>query len=103
LAYFWTDAQNGVELEVWATWLVYGVLADLTDAGADALHCLFAQISIEMVNRSLPYFSWAAPRWVAQEPISYLVTRHELFWHHPAPPPSDHYPPCSIRHRQNLS
>lgn len=38
LSYFWSGAQNAVELQVWATWLLYAVLVDLTDAVAEAIH-----------------------------------------------------------------
>jgi hypothetical protein len=78
LAYFWTGAQNGVELQVWTTWLVYGVLVDLTDAVAEALHRPFAHISLEMVYRGLPYFARAYQRGQAYDPIAYLATNHEL-------------------------
>jgi hypothetical protein len=57
LAYFWCGAQNAVEMQVWATWLLYGVLIDLTDAVAEALNQPFAAISIEMVYRSLYFFT----------------------------------------------
>jgi hypothetical protein len=36
LAYFWVGAQNGVALQLWATWLLYAILVDLTDAVAEA-------------------------------------------------------------------
>lgn len=49
LAYFWCGAQNAVEMQVWATWLLYVVLVDLTDAVAEALHQPFSTISMEMV------------------------------------------------------
>ena len=49
LAYFWVGAQNGVALQVWATWLLYAILVDLTDAVAEALNRPFAAISLEMV------------------------------------------------------
>jgi hypothetical protein len=55
LAYFWCGAQNAVELQLWATWLLYAVLVDLTDAVAEALEQPFANVSLEMVYRSL-YF-----------------------------------------------
>jgi len=38
-----------------ATWLLYAVLVDLTDAVAEALEQPFANVSLEMVYRSL-YF-----------------------------------------------
>ena len=37
LAYFWSGSSNGVQVQVWATWLVYAVLVDLTDAVAAEL------------------------------------------------------------------
>lgn len=77
LAYFWTGAQNGVELQVWATWLVYGVLVDLTDAVAEALHRPYAQISLEMVYRGLPYFARAYQRGDADDPVEYLAAHRK--------------------------
>ena len=58
LAYFWTGAQNSIEMQLWATWLLYAVLVDLTDAVADALHQPFARISSEMIYRSLYFWCW---------------------------------------------
>ncbi len=78
LTFFWTGTQNGVELQVWATWLVYGVLVDLTDAVAEALHRPFAHISLEMVYRGLPYFARAYQRGEARDPVEYLATHTEL-------------------------
>jgi len=37
LAYLWTGAINGIQLQVWATWLLYAVLVDLADDVADTL------------------------------------------------------------------
>lgn len=52
MAYFYGGAQNAVELQLWATWILYAVLVDLTDAVAEALRRPFAEISMEMVYRS---------------------------------------------------
>ena len=57
LAYFWVGSQNGVELQLWATWLLYAVLIDLTDAVAEALNQPFAALSLEMVYRNLYFFT----------------------------------------------
>jgi hypothetical protein len=73
LAYFWCGAQNAVQLQVWATWLLYIVLIDLTDAVAEALHVPFANISIEMVYRSLYFFTQAHQRGVADDVVAYLA------------------------------
>jgi hypothetical protein len=53
LAYFWTGSINGVQLQMWATWILYAVLVDLTDAVAEALNRPFHALSMEMVYRGL--------------------------------------------------
>jgi hypothetical protein len=73
LAYFWVGSQNGVELQVWATWLLYAVLIDLTDAIAERLNKPFAAISVEMVYRSIYYFARAYHRGDADDPVVYLA------------------------------
>jgi hypothetical protein len=73
LAYFWVGSQNGVLLQLWATWLLYAVLVDLTDAVAETLNEPFAAISIEMVYRSLYYFTQAYHRGEADDPVAYLA------------------------------
>jgi len=49
LASFWTGSENGVCVQLWATWLLYAVLVDLTDAVADRLTCPMAALSLEML------------------------------------------------------
>lgn len=78
LAYFWCGAQNAVEMQVWATWLLYVVLVDLTDAVAEALHQPFAAISIEMVYRSLYFFTQAHHRGQADDVVAYLAANTKL-------------------------
>jgi len=73
LAYFWTGSQNGVELQLWTTWMVYIVLVDLTDAIAEALNKPLLAISMEMVYRGLYYFGQAYARGEADDPVAYLV------------------------------
>jgi len=74
LAYFWCGAQNAVEMQVWATWLLYIVLIDLTDAVAEALNKPFSAISIEMVYRSLYFFANARQRGETDNVVVYLAT-----------------------------
>lgn len=78
LAYFWSGSQNAVELQVWATWLLYAVLIDLTDTLAEALKRPFSDISIEMLYRSLYYFTKAHERGAAHDLISYLTQNTKL-------------------------
>jgi hypothetical protein len=73
LAYFLTGSENGVCLQLWATWLLYAVLVDLTDAVAEALKKPFAAISLEMVYRSLYFFGQAVQRGEATDVITYLT------------------------------
>ena len=74
LVYFWVGSQNGVQLQLWATWLLYAVLVDRTDAVAEELNRPFAAISMEMVYRSLYYFAQAYHRGEASDPVAYLAS-----------------------------
>jgi len=73
LAYFFVGSQNGVELQLWATWLLYAVLVDLTDAVAAALKEPVAVLSLERVYRGLYYFARAYHRGEATDPVAYLA------------------------------
>lgn len=77
LAYFWTGSSNGVQNQVWATWLLYAVLVDMTDAVAEALNRPFHALSMEMVYRGLYHFTTARYRGTADDPISYLAAEAE--------------------------
>jgi hypothetical protein len=79
LAYFWCGAQNAVEMQVWATWLLYVVLIDLTDAVAETLNKPFAAISIEMVYRSLYFFTNAHHRGETDDVVAYLAAEAKFF------------------------
>jgi hypothetical protein len=74
LAYFWVGSANGVALQLWATWLLYAVLLDLTDAVADALQQPLAVLSVERVYRSLYHFTQAFHRGAATDVVAYLAT-----------------------------
>ena len=88
LAYFWSGSQNAVELQLWSTWLLYGVLVDLTDAVAEALNRPFAAISMEMVYRSLYFFTSAYQRGEADDLITYLADNTKLLGIIKRKPPS---------------
>lgn len=78
LAYFWCGAQNAVEMQVWATWLLYVVLIDLTDAVAEVLMQPFAAISTEMVYRSLYFFANDKQR-KTDDVVAYLANEAKFF------------------------
>ncbi len=75
LAYFWVGSINGIMVQVWATWLLYAVLVDLTDAVAEELHRPFSAVSMEMVFRGLYHFTQAHQRGQADEPVAYLAAK----------------------------
>lgn len=56
LSYLWVGSINGVQLQVWATWLYYAVLIDLCDEVAEILQLPLERISVEMVSRSLYFY-----------------------------------------------
>jgi hypothetical protein len=68
LAYFWCGAQNAVEMQIWATWLLYVVLID---AVAEALNQPLTAISIEMICRSLYFFTTARQRGETNDVVAY--------------------------------
>ena len=65
-------------MQVWATWLLYVVLIDLTDAVADMLNLPFAAISIEMVYRSLYFFTQARLRGETDDVVAFLTQDTKL-------------------------
>jgi hypothetical protein len=56
LSYLWVGSLNGVQLQVWATWLYYAILIDLCDDVAELLQLPLERISVEMVSRSFYYY-----------------------------------------------
>ena len=79
LSYFFCGADNAIRLQVWTTWLLYAVLVDVTDRVAAALAKPFADISMEMVYRALPFYVRATHRHETNDLIAFLVSDHKLF------------------------
>jgi len=79
LSYFFCAANNAIQVQLWATWLLYAILVDLTDQVAEALARPFADISMEMVYRALPFFVRAAHRHETQDLLAFLVADFKLF------------------------
>lgn len=73
LAYLWTGSLNGIKLQIWATWLMYAVLVDLSDAVAEAVQLPLERISMEMVWRGLYHFNHAYNTGQATDPVAYLA------------------------------
>ena len=75
LSYLWTGSINGIKLQIWATWLFYGVLMDLGDAVADELNLPVDRISLEMIYRGLYHFSVARQKGLTDNPIQYFAAK----------------------------
>ena len=73
LSYLWTGSINGIKLQIWGTWIFYGILVDLGDAVADELCLPFDHISLEMIYRGLYHFSVARQKGLATDPIKYFA------------------------------
>jgi hypothetical protein len=73
LSYLWTGSLNGIQLQIWATWLFYAILVDLGDAVADRLGLPFDRISLEMLYRGFYHFSRAYSKGLATDPVIYFA------------------------------
>lgn len=73
LSYLRAGAFNAVATQVWATWLLYAALVDLTDAVAEELDQPLDALSLEMVYRGLYHFTVAFQRGEATDPVAYLA------------------------------
>jgi hypothetical protein len=78
LAYFHGSSINAIEVQVWATWLLYCVLIDLTDGVAEELQLPLSRISIEMVYRGLYHYSQALKRGDTRTVFQYLAQNSAL-------------------------
>jgi hypothetical protein len=73
LSYLWTGSLNGIQLQIWGTWLFYAVLVDLGDAVASEASLPFDHISLEMIYRGLYHFSVAHQKGKATDPVKYFA------------------------------
>jgi hypothetical protein len=72
LSYLWTGSLNGIKLQIWGTWLFYGVLIDLGDAVAEELSLPFDSISLEMIYRGLYHFIVAYNKGETKDVVKYF-------------------------------
>lgn len=79
LAYFYVGSINGVQVQVWATWLLYVVLVDLTDQIAEVLDRPFEDISMEMVFKGLYHFVQEKKLGRATDPVSFLAQEAKFY------------------------
>jgi hypothetical protein len=73
LSYLWTGSLNGIQLQIWGTWIFYALLVDLGDAVADQLSLPIDSISLEMIYRGLYHFYVAHQKGKATDPPKYFA------------------------------
>ena len=66
-----------MQVQVWASWILYAVLVDLTDAVAQALNKPFQALSMEMIYRGLYHFTQAHHRGETDDVVAYLAAEAE--------------------------
>lgn len=79
LSYLWVGGGNGVQIQIYATWIFYAVLVDVCQQVALALGQPQDRISVEMVYRSFYHFSRACDRDPTTQLIPFLVAHAKLF------------------------
>ena len=79
LAYLWVGGNNGIKIQIYATWTFYAVLNDLCAEVAIALNQPIEMISVEMVFRSLYHYAHAKQRAQETQLIPFLVKFHKSF------------------------
>ncbi len=78
LAYFWVGDRNGVQIQIYATWIFYALLNELCAQVAVALNQPLERISMEMVFRGLYHYAQARLRGSQQTAVAFLVEHHRL-------------------------
>ena len=78
LAYLWVGGTNGVQIQIFATWIFYAVLNDLCSQVAVALNQPKERISVEMVFRGLYHLARAVMRSESTDLVTYLVDHYKL-------------------------
>jgi Transposase DDE domain len=79
LAYLWVGGCNGVQIQIYATWIFYAVLVDVCRQVAVTLAQPLDRISVEMVYRSFYHFSRAVEKDPSTDLIAFLTTHAKLF------------------------
>jgi hypothetical protein len=78
LSYLWVGGSNGVEIQIYATWIFYACLNDLCSSVAVELGQPKERISVEMVFRGLYHFSRSVLRGESIDVVTYLVNNHKM-------------------------
>jgi Transposase DDE domain len=78
LAYVWVGNSNGMEIQIYATWIFYALVNDLCAEVAIAMNQPLERISIEMVFRSLYHFNSFSRRNPGTDAVEFLITNAKI-------------------------
>lgn len=78
LSYLWTGDRNGVQIQIYATWIFYAILNELCTEVAIALNQPIEAISMEMVFRGLYHYAQALLNGTADAVVTFLVEHQRL-------------------------
>jgi hypothetical protein len=78
LAYLWVGSTNGVQIQIYCTWIFYAVLVSLCAQLAEALKKPLEKISVEMVFRGLYHYSQACEDGCTEDVITYYVRKQQI-------------------------
>jgi hypothetical protein len=78
LSYLWVGGTNGVQIQVYATWIFYAVLMDLCHQVALRLEVPLPRISVEMVLRGLYHLGRARERGHIGQASAFLAENAQL-------------------------
>jgi hypothetical protein len=78
LAYLWKASANGVQLQLYATFLFYLVLLNVCQQVAQSLNEPLERISVEMVFRAFYHYSRALTRGETRDLVPYLIHHAKL-------------------------
>jgi len=78
LAYVWTGSTKGIQLQIYATLMVYAVLLMVCQQVAQALSAPLERISVEMVFRAFYHYSRAVQRGECEDLVTFLANHAKL-------------------------
>jgi len=78
LSYLWVGSTNGVEVQIYATWIFYAVLNDICEQVAEVLNEPLERISVEMVFRGFYHYGRACERGEGGDIVGFLAENAQL-------------------------
>jgi hypothetical protein len=78
LSYLWVGNHNGVEIQIYATWIFYALINDICADVAVAMNQPLEAISVEMVFRGLYHFNTFFQRDEASNFIDFLSSNAKV-------------------------